>query len=90
MFVSDEEEGHTFANWYKRYGPVIGDSALSNNKERDLIPLKLDEDAYRRYADHILPKQLHEIDFEKTVAHLGKLLASEKTLIRFDGTIVAR
>ncbi|KAK6763956.1 hypothetical protein RB195_024333 [Necator americanus] len=82
MFVSDEEVGHTFAYWYKRYGPVIRDSVLLVSKKRDLILMKLDEDAYRKYADDILPKQPHEIDFETTVANLEKLFASKKTLIR--------
>ncbi|KAK6735150.1 hypothetical protein RB195_018375 [Necator americanus] len=44
--------------------------------------MKLDEDAYRKYADDILPKQPHEIDFETTVANLEKNFASRKTLIR--------
>ncbi|KAK6764579.1 hypothetical protein RB195_024778 [Necator americanus] len=44
--------------------------------------MKLDEDAYRKYANGILPKQPHEIDFETTVANLEKLFASKKTLIR--------
>ncbi|KAK6743719.1 hypothetical protein RB195_010799 [Necator americanus] len=82
MFVSDEEVGHTFAYWYKRYGPVIRDSVLLDSKKRDLILMKLDEDAYRNDADDILPKQPHEIDFETTVANLEKLFASKKTLIR--------
>ncbi|KAK6741906.1 hypothetical protein RB195_009650 [Necator americanus] len=86
MFVSDEEVGHTFAYWYKRYGPVIKDSVLLDSKKRDLI-LTLDEDAYRKYADDILPKQPHEIDFETTVANLEKLFTSKKALIRQrDGT----
>ncbi|EPB67305.1 hypothetical protein ANCCEY_13605 [Ancylostoma ceylanicum] len=53
-----------------------------DSKERDLIPMKLDEDAYRKYADDVLPMQPHEVDFETTVANLQKLFASKKTLIR--------
>ncbi|KAK6738460.1 hypothetical protein RB195_020517 [Necator americanus] len=49
MFVSDEEVGHTFAYWYKRYSPVIPDSVLPDSRRRDLILMKLDEDAYRKY-----------------------------------------
>ncbi|RCN50732.1 hypothetical protein ANCCAN_03117 [Ancylostoma caninum] len=82
MFVSDEEAGHTFAYWYKRYGPVIRDSNLPDSKNRDLILMTLDEVAYRKYADDILPVRQHEIDFETTVANLQKLFASKKTLIR--------
>ncbi|KAK6761466.1 hypothetical protein RB195_022511 [Necator americanus] len=82
MLVSDEEVGHTFAYWYKRYGPVIRDSVLLDSKKRDLILMKLNEDAYRKYADDMLPKQPHEIDFEMTVAELEMLFASKKTLIR--------
>ncbi|KAK6761988.1 hypothetical protein RB195_022908 [Necator americanus] len=82
MFVSDEEVGHTFAYWYKRYGGVIRDSVLLDSKKRDLILMKLDEDAHRKYADDILPKQPPEIDFETTIANLEKLFAPRKTLIR--------
>ncbi|KAK6762016.1 hypothetical protein RB195_022926 [Necator americanus] len=82
MFVSDEEVGHTFAYWYKRYGPVIRDSVLPDSKKRDLVLMKLDEDTYRKYPDDILPKQPHEIDFETTVTNLEKLFASKKALIR--------
>ncbi|KAK6764772.1 hypothetical protein RB195_024918 [Necator americanus] len=80
MFISDEEVGHTFASWYKRYGPVVKDSVLLGSKKCDLI--LMDEAAYRKYADDVLPKQPHEIDFETTVANLEKLFASRKTLIR--------
>ncbi|KAK6745965.1 hypothetical protein RB195_012211 [Necator americanus] len=82
MFVSDEEVGHTFAYWYKRYGPVIRDSVLLDSKKCNSILMKLDEDAYRKYANDILQKQPHKIDFETTVANLEKLFASRKTLIR--------
>ncbi|KAK6754872.1 hypothetical protein RB195_013696 [Necator americanus] len=64
MFVSDEEVFDTFAYWYKRDGPVIRDLVLPDSKKRDLVLMKLDEDAYRKYADDMLPKQSHEIDFE--------------------------
>ncbi|KAK6757751.1 hypothetical protein RB195_015522 [Necator americanus] len=67
MFVSDKEVGHTFAYWYKRYGTVIRDSVLLDSKKHDLNLMKLDDDAYLKYADDILPKQPHEIDFETTV-----------------------
>ncbi|KAK6758130.1 hypothetical protein RB195_015757 [Necator americanus] len=82
MFVTYEEVGHTFAYWYKKYGAVIRDSVLLDSKKRDFILMKLDEDAYRKYADDILSTQPHEIDFETTVANLEKLPASKKTLIR--------
>ncbi|KAK6761333.1 hypothetical protein RB195_022408 [Necator americanus] len=42
----------------------------------------LNEDAYHKYADDMLPKQPHEIDLETTVANLEMLFASKKTLIR--------
>ncbi|KAK6754871.1 hypothetical protein RB195_013696 [Necator americanus] len=71
MFVSDEEVFDTFAYWYKRDGPVIRDLVLPDSKKRDLVLMKLDEDAYRKYADDMLPKQSHEIDFEtKTLTEL--------------------
>ncbi|KAK6761499.1 hypothetical protein RB195_022534 [Necator americanus] len=54
MFVSDEEVGHTFAYWYKRYGLVIRDSVLPDSKKRDLILMKLDEDAYRKCGCHTI------------------------------------
>ncbi|EYC07855.1 hypothetical protein Y032_0068g173 [Ancylostoma ceylanicum] len=45
--------------------------------------MKLDEDAYRKYADDVLPMQPHEIDFETTVANLlQKPYVSKKTLTR--------
>ncbi|KIH68274.1 hypothetical protein ANCDUO_01394 [Ancylostoma duodenale] len=68
-FVSDEEAGNTFAYWYK-------------GQQEALILMKLDEDAYRKYADDFLPMPPHGIDFETTVANLQKLFASKKTLIR--------
>ncbi|XGW34979.1 hypothetical protein V3C99_018765, partial [Haemonchus contortus] len=52
------------------------------DKKRDLILLKLDDAAYRKYADDILPSQPHEIDFNTTVRNLQKLFTSKKTLIR--------
>ncbi|KIH46292.1 hypothetical protein ANCDUO_23654 [Ancylostoma duodenale] len=52
----------------RRYGPVIGDSNLPDSKKRDLISMKLDEDAYRKYADDVIPMQPHEINFETTEA----------------------
>ncbi|KHJ93026.1 hypothetical protein OESDEN_07067 [Oesophagostomum dentatum] len=58
------------------------DSSLSDGKKRDLVLMKLDEEAYRKYADDVLPLQPHEIEFETTVANLQKLFASKKTLIR--------
>ncbi|KHJ98404.1 hypothetical protein OESDEN_01612 [Oesophagostomum dentatum] len=44
--------------------------------------MKLDEDAYRKCADDVLPLQPHEVDFETTIKNLQKLFASKKTLIR--------
>ncbi|KAK6035553.1 hypothetical protein COOONC_26943 [Cooperia oncophora] len=81
-FEPDEETGHTFDYWYKRYGPMIRESSVPDSKKRDLILLKLEDSAYRRYADDILPLQPHEIDLDSTVAKLQKLFASKKTLIR--------
>ncbi|VDM77350.1 unnamed protein product [Strongylus vulgaris] len=48
-FVSDKETGNTFTFCYKRYGPVIRD-ALPDKKKRDLILMKVDESAFRKYA----------------------------------------
>ena len=81
-FVPDDETANTFDYWFKRYGPLIKDSALSDGRKRDLVLMKLDEEAYRKYADDVLPLQPHEIDFETTVKNLQKLFASKKTLIR--------
>ena len=81
-FVPDEEIGNTFDYWFKRYGPLIRDSTLPDGKKRDLVLMKLDEEAYRKYADDVLPLQPHEINFEITVKNLQKLFASKKTLIR--------
>ena len=81
-FTLDEETGNTFAYWYGRYGPVIRDSQLPDQKKRDLILMKLDEEAYRKYADEVLPAQPSDLDFDTTVANLQKLFASKKTLIR--------
>nr|CDJ92916.1 uncharacterized protein K02A2.6-like [Haemonchus contortus] len=68
--------------WFKRYGPIIRDSTIPEDKKRDLILLKLDDAAYRKYADDILPSQPHEINFNTTVRNLQKLFTSKKTLIR--------
>nr|CDJ91861.1 Integrase domain containing protein [Haemonchus contortus] len=81
-FVADEDAGQTFDYWFKRYGPIIRDSTIPEDKKRDLILLKLDDAAYRKYADDILPSQPHEIDFNTTVRNLQKLFTSKKTLIR--------
>ena len=81
-FVSDEETGNTFAYWYGRYGPIISDAQLPDHKKRDLILMKLDEEAYRKYADEVLPAQPHDLDFDTTIANLQKIFASKKTLIR--------
>ncbi|RCN53269.1 hypothetical protein ANCCAN_00329 [Ancylostoma caninum] len=55
---------------------------MPDSKKRDLILMKLNEDAHRKYADDVPPIQPHEIDFETKVATLQKLFASKKTLIR--------
>ncbi|KAK6761813.1 hypothetical protein RB195_022775 [Necator americanus] len=44
--------------------------------------MKLDEYAYRKYADDILQKKPHEIDFEKTVVNLEKLFDDADSLNR--------
>ncbi|KAK6034810.1 hypothetical protein COOONC_27690 [Cooperia oncophora] len=80
-FEPDEETGHTFDYWYRRYGPMIRESSVPYSKKIDLILLKPEDSAYRRYADDILPLQPHEIDFDFTAAKLQKLFASEKTYI---------
>ncbi|KHJ98379.1 hypothetical protein OESDEN_01647 [Oesophagostomum dentatum] len=80
-FVSGDDTGNTFDYWFKRYGPLIRDSSLPDGKKRDLVLLKLDEEAYRKYDD-VLPLQPHEMEFETTVTNLQKLFASKKTLIR--------
>ncbi|KHJ76252.1 hypothetical protein OESDEN_24128, partial [Oesophagostomum dentatum] len=59
-FTPDDETDVTFDYWFKRYGPLIRSSALSHGKKRDLILMKLDEDAYRKYANAVLPLQPHE------------------------------
>ncbi|KAL6731114.1 hypothetical protein Aduo_002020 [Ancylostoma duodenale] len=67
---------------YDQLRRTCRNSNLPDSKKRRLILKKLDEDAYRKYADDVLPMQPHEIDFETTVANLQKLFASEKTSIR--------
>ncbi|KAK6019330.1 hypothetical protein OSTOST_15039, partial [Ostertagia ostertagi] len=81
-FVYDEESGYTFDYWYRRYGHIIEASSIPEDKKRDFILLKLEDSAYRKYADDVLPSQPHEIDFATTVRKLQKLFASKKTLIR--------
>ncbi|KAK6744609.1 hypothetical protein RB195_011375 [Necator americanus] len=82
QYDQHKEPSPTFVYWFKRYGLVIRDSTLSDSRKRDLIVMKLDEDAYRRYADDILPKKPHEFGVETTVTNLKELFASKKTLIR--------
>ena len=81
-FVSDEDTGNTFAYWYSRYGPVISESLLPDNKKRDLVLIKLGEEAYRKYADEVLPAKPHDLNFSTTIENLQKMFASKKTLIR--------
>ncbi|KHJ88656.1 reverse transcriptase, partial [Oesophagostomum dentatum] len=50
-FVPDDDTGNTFDYWFKRYGPLIRDSSLPDGKKRDLVLMKLDEEAYRKCAD---------------------------------------
>ncbi|VDK66248.1 unnamed protein product [Cylicostephanus goldi] len=54
----------------------------TDNRKRDVVLMKLDEGAYRKYADEVLPAKPHNLDLSTTIGNLQELFPYKKTLIR--------
>ncbi|VDO30632.1 unnamed protein product [Heligmosomoides polygyrus] len=65
VFNYEKDDESTFDAWFQRYEPVINDrgSTLSERK-RNLLVDKLDNAAYKTYAEHVLPLKPADTDYD--------------------------
>ncbi|VDP27410.1 unnamed protein product [Heligmosomoides polygyrus] len=57
-------------------------STLSDERKRNLLVDKLDNAAYKTYAEHVLPLKPADIDLPTTIQNLVQLFGPKRTLIR--------
>ena len=74
-FKYDPESGLTFDLWYKRYENVLttDGAALDDSSKVRLIVQKLDQEAFRKYDAHLLPRSYSELTLTETVTALKEL-----------------
>ncbi|WKY12958.1 hypothetical protein Q1695_004069 [Nippostrongylus brasiliensis] len=84
VFSYDKDDETTFDAWIKRYRPVIDDrgTSLTDERKRNLVIDKLDNSAYKTYAEHVLPLNPRDIDLSTTIQNLTLLFGPKRTLIR--------
>lgn len=81
-FSYDPENGVTFDEWYNRHEDVFTDDGkdLDDASCVRLLLRKLDEGAYNRYANFILPTKPRERLFKDTVTTLKDIFGSSTSL----------
>uniref|UniRef100_A0A914HA85 RNA-directed DNA polymerase n=1 Tax=Globodera rostochiensis TaxID=31243 RepID=A0A914HA85_GLORO len=87
-FNYDPENGHTFDQWFKRYGKIIeedGKELPEATKVRLLLGKMADEE-YSKYRDSVSPTLPDQIKWAETLTNLKELFAETRSLFvrRYD------